>query len=206
MRARLSDSVIERFFVLKSDKKTRQGPYRALFRRRTVLAAGNYNKDKKTGAWNFYNPDGQLVQTYNYDTNTITFEAPIRFSNDIIYLIDDTLKKTDKGTRPLKIGGVYYGYIPYLTMFQLPFDTFGVNTDSFDASVELLISPLGRLADYKVHLKSDLYQYDHTFHLDVNLFSEADRIFVPAKLNDEPILSRIIIKCAVTPGGGLEFW
>jgi hypothetical protein len=205
-RNRLSDSVIERFSVLKSDKKTRVGLYRALFKRRTVVAAGNYNKDKKTGIWNFYDQDGKLVETVNYDTNQITFEAPTSAAEDLSYAFDDPLKKADMITRPIKIGGIYYGYIPYLTIFQLPFDTMGINTDYFDGYVELLISPLGRLADYKVRIVSSLYKYDHTFNLDVSLFNEENRKFIPATINDRPVLSRVIIKCIVTPYGGIDFY
>jgi len=203
---RLSDSVIERFFVLKSDKKTKEGPYRALFQRRIVVAQGHYHKDKKSGVWNFYNQTGHLVETYDYGIQQFTYEAPVLVSDDFSYAIDDTIKKTDKVRRPLKIGGVYYGFIPYLTIFQTPFDTFEVNTDSFDAYVELLISPLGRLADYKVRLVSKEYQYDHIINLDVHLFNEEERTFVPANFNGKPVLSRILIKCWVTPNGGIDFY
>ncbi|MDB5018434.1 MAG: hypothetical protein JWQ84_3266 [Mucilaginibacter sp.] len=203
---RLSDSVIERFFVLKTDKKVKEGPYRALFKRKTIVATGYYRKNKKTGIWNFYKQDGSLVETYNYDTDEITFEAPVYTADDLNYHIDDTIKKADKVTRPLKIGGSYYGFIPYLNLFKLPFDTFGINTDSFNAYVELLISPLGRLADYKVHILSALYNYNYTFNLDVHLFDEADQKFVPATFNEKPVLSRIFIRCVVTDNGGLDFY
>lgn len=203
---RLSESVIERFFVLKADKKTKQGPYRALLKRRTIVAAGYYSKDKKTGTWNFYKQDGSLCETYNYDTNEITFEAPVYTTDDLGYQIDDTVKKTDRVTRPLKIGGCYYGFIPYVNLFKLPFDSYGVNTDSFNAYVELLISPLGRLADYKVHLLSALYDYNRTFSLDVHLFAEPDQKFIPATFNGKPVLSRIIIRCIIAGNDSLDFY
>jgi hypothetical protein len=202
---RLSDSVIEKFSVLKSDRETKSGPYSALFRRKTVIADGNYTNGKKTGIWNFYDTDGKLSQTFNYDTNSFSYVARLDTGSDLLFMFDEKLKKTDTVTRPLKIGEPYYGYIPYVTTFRLPFETFDVNTDLFDAAVELLISPMGRLAEYKVHLVSPFYQYDHTISLDVNLFSEEDKTFVPATLNHKPILSRIIIKCFVT-SKGLDFY
>ncbi len=169
------------------------------------MARGNYRNNKKVGIWNFYDQSGRLAQTFNSDLNVITYEAP-QINDDFTYAIDDTLKATDKTRRPIKIGGSYYGFIPYITAFQMPFDVFDLNTDSFDAYVELLISPLGRLADYKVHVASARYDYNHTFDLDVHLFSEADRTFIPATLNDTQVLSRILIKCFVTDKGGLEFF
>jgi hypothetical protein len=201
---KLSDSVMERFYVLKSNKETKQGPYKAFFRHKTVVASGNYVNGNKTGVWSFYGPEGKLVETFNYDDNALTYEAPLDTGSDIVVIFDGAVEKDDIGTKPIKIGGTYYGYIPYVTAFRLPFETFDVNTSVFDAYVELLISPLGRLAEYKVHLISAYYKYNHTVSLDVNLFSEADRTFIPATLNHKPIISRIVIKCFVTRDG-LEF-
>jgi hypothetical protein len=205
-RNRLTDSVIERFYVLKSNPDVRQGPYKAFFKRRTLIAAGNYNNGQKTGIWYFYNQAGAMIEKYNYNTHTFLLEAPLDKNADLGFLFDESMKKTDTLTRPLKAGGSYYGFIPYLNIFQAPFNTMDINTNSFDAYVELLISPLGRLADYKVHLSSAFYDYDQTINLDVSLFSEADRTFLPATLNGKPILSRIIIRCFFDYSGGLDFY
>lgn len=201
---RLTDSVIERFYVLKSDKDIREGPYKAFFKRKTLIASGNFTKGKKTGIWQFFNTAGILVQKFDYNTNNFTFESVYDTINDVRYLFDAKPQKGDTVTRPLKPGGVYYGYIPYLKLFRLPFDSYGINTDAFDAEIELLVSPLGRLAEYKVHLTSGWYQYDHTVKMDVRLLNEEDQMFMPATLNSKPIISRIIIKCFVT-SEGLDF-
>jgi len=203
---RLSDSVIEKFHVIKTNPTIKQGAYRAIFRHKTVVALGNYKDNKRTGIWHFYNTMGQVVERYNYDSHLITFEARLKKSDDIGYFFDDSLKTTDTLTRPLKIGGCYFGFIPYLNQFQLPFSLYDANANYFDADVELLISPLGRLAEYKVHVISDFYHYDRHFTWDVSLFSEEDRTFIPATLNGKPILSRIIIQCVVTDSGGLDFY
>ncbi len=203
---KLSDSIIESFWVLKSNKDIKQGVYRAFFKRRTLIAAGNYNNNKKTGTWNFYKPNGLLVQRFNYDNNKLLFESASDTLYDVHYLFDEKLNDSDVITRPVKTGGIYYGMVPYLGIFQLPFETFDINTDNFDATVELLISPLGRLADYKVHVISAYYKFNQTFNLDVNLFGEADRQFIPATLNGDAVLSRIIIRCYVTGTGKLDFY
>jgi hypothetical protein len=203
---RLTDSVTETFRVLKLNKDIKQGVYRALFKHKTLVATGNYTNDKKTGIWNFYKPNSILVQRFNYDKNEFVFESGLDTLYDVHYLIDEKIEETDTITRPLKIGGIYYGLIPYISAFQVPFDTFEINTDDFDAVIELLVSPLGRLADYKVHVVSGNYKYKQVFNLDVHLFSEEDRQFIPATLNGKPILSRIIIKCFVTSKGKLDFY
>jgi len=202
---RLTDSVTERYYVLKSNPEIKQGPYKAFFRRRTLIAIGNYNKNIKTGTWQFYNTGGVLVQKYNYDKKIFTYGSPMYDTGDLSFLFDDTLKKGDKIALPLKIGGSYYGFIPYVSLFRVPFETWDIQTDSFEASIELLISPMGRLADYSVHIQSGFYEYDRIFKLDINLFDEADRTFKPATLNGVPVLSRIIIKCFITSSGGLDF-
>jgi hypothetical protein len=205
-KSRLTDSVRERFHVLKSAPDTKVGLYQAFFKRKTLIASGNYTNGKRTGLWHFYTPEGRLVENFDFDTQTFTYEGTLDEQSDLGFLFDDKIGKTDTVTRPLKIGGSYYGFIPYLTIFRLPFDVTDTNTDSFEAIVELLISPGGRLADYKVHLISSYYDYNHTFSLDVNLFSEADRIFVPARLNQRPILSRVFIKCYVTSDGRIDYY
>jgi hypothetical protein len=203
---KLTDSVIERFYVLKSAPQVKQGPYKAFFRRKVLIAAGNYKNDKKVGTWNFYATTGNLIEKFNYDTNSLLYEGPLPKGSPIGFLFDEKINKTDTVTRPIKIGGTYYGFIPYLNVFKLPFDTEDINTDFINAIIELLISPGGRLADYKVHLISERYQYDQTFNLSTDLFSEADKTFVPAKLNGRPILCRIMIKCSISHDDGLNFY
>jgi len=203
---RLTDSVLERFQVLKETPDVKNGLYRALFQRKIPVAVGRYRNDKKIGIWNFYKQDGRLIQRFDYNKNALIYETVDDTDDDVHYIIDKKYTDTDKATRPVKIGSVYYGLIPYLNVFRLPFDTYDVNTNSFRAVVELLVSPLGRLADYKVRVVSDMYEYDRTFNLDANLFSEADRTFVPATINQEPVLSRIVIKCFVQRNGGLDFF
>ena len=204
---RLTDSVIERVHVLKSDGTTKEGLYQAIFRRRTAVASGNYIKGKKTGVWHFYNRQGVLQENYDYTHNEFLYEGPADTAGTIRFVIsvDRTLTDTDRMTRPIKIGGGYYGYIPYINVFKLPFDMYGINNDLFDAQIELLISPLGRLADYNVHITSEYYKYDRRFNLDVKLLDEPDRVFLPATFNREPLMSRVLIQCSVTTTGGLEF-
>jgi hypothetical protein len=203
---RLTDSVIERFSVLKSDPSIKHGLYKAFFQRKTLVASGNYSNGKKSGKWIFYDTDGKMVEKYDYDTNTLYYEAPLDAATDLNYFFDKKTDSTDRVTRPLKIGGAYFGFVPYVSLFRMPFDTFEINTNSFQAYVELLISPGGRLADYKVYLISRYYQYNQTLNMDVNLFSEADKTFIPATINGEPVLCRIFIHCWVTPDGSLDFF
>jgi hypothetical protein len=205
-RNHLSDSVIEHFFVLKSDPKIRQGPYFVLLHRRVALVKGQYKNGAKTGLWQFFDISGRLSERYNYDKKMFTYEGPLYAGADLSYLFDDSLKKGDRLTRPLKIGGVYFGYIPYLNIFKVPFDPLDLNMDLFSAEIELLISPMGRLADYKIRLFSGYYGYDHIFTMDISQFSDEDRSFTPATHNGIPVICRILIKCYVGSKGDLDFY
>jgi len=205
-RERLSDTVVAHYHVLSTPENEKVGPYFVFLHRRTLLVRGNYKNGKKSGVWQFFDIKGVLNEKYNYDKKIFTYEAPLYSSPDFSFLFDDSLKKGDRLTRPLKIGGAYFGFLPYLNLFRLPFAAEDVNTDLFDAYIELLISPMGRLADYNIRLVSSDYNYDQIFNLDVHLFSDEDRMFTPATLNGTSVISRILIHCFVTPQGGLDFY
>ncbi|WP_157740879.1 toxin-antitoxin system YwqK family antitoxin [Mucilaginibacter xinganensis] len=202
----LTGSVIERYKVLKTDEKTKVGAYTAFYKRRTLIASGNYSKGVRSGIWTFYDEEGRLNEKYDFDKSEFLFLAPLDTATDIQFKFDGEIKVTDRLTRPLKPGGIYYGFIPFVNAFKVPFDTEGVNMNYFDAFVELLVSPGGRLADYKVHLVSRAYQYTQTISLSLALFSEENKQFVPATLNRQPILSRIFIRCSVESDGSLDFY
>ncbi len=204
-RSRLTNDVIERFYVLKTNNEIRQGLYRALYRRNTVVAIGNYQNNKKKGIWRFSDRNGATIQQFNYDNHFLISESALDKNADVSFLIDDTLRNCDELTRPVKPGGNYFGLIPYINTFQLPFETYNIDTSEFDAEVELLISQGGMLAEYKVHISSEYYDYEQVFNLSPKLFDLEDKIFLPATLNGKPIISRIIINCAVNSQGGLEY-
>ena len=203
---RINDNVIEKFQVAKDNDQIKDGPYEAMYRRKVPVAMGNYTKGKKTGSWRFYDPNGKLMQIYDYDNHELKYEAKEYTAiSDFYYAIDKEISDTDKITKPIKAGGRYYGYLPYLGMYKLPFNPYEYGTNGCVAIVELLISPLGRLASFKVRTACSLLEYDQSITLNTKLFKEEDRQFIPATFNGEPILSRIIIRCRVTQDGGLEF-
>jgi len=205
-KARLNGDVIEKFQVLKEHQDIRNGPYQALYRRRVPVAQGNYTNNKKTGTWHFYDPKGKLMQVYDYDSKTIKYEAKeYAQASDFYYGIDKEISDTDKVTKPLKVGGRYFGYLSYLGLYQPPFNPYEYGTYGCVAIVELLISPLGRLADFKVRTNCSSIQYDQTITMHINLFKEEDRQFIPATYNGQPVVSRILIRCTLNSSGNLEF-
>ena len=206
IKNKLADKVTEIFHVIKGNEQVKVGLYHAVYKRNIPVASGNYVNGKRTGTWFFFDSKGELLQTYNYNLSRLQYEAPELQGSDLRYLVDNELTDTDRTTKPVKIGGRYFGYLPYLGLYRTPFEPNEVAVSAFVGVVELLISPLGRLADYKVHLISNYYDYDRTTTMDLNLFKDEDKQFVPATINSEPVLSRIVIKCKLNSDGGLDFY
>jgi len=204
---RLTDSVSEVYHVLKTNKYIKHGLYQALFQHFQPVATGMYENDKKVGTWRFYDPKGKLMQTYDYSTRLARFEAPEDTTSNLRYLLDKDLKPGDKATKPIKTGGRYFGYLNYLQLFNLPEaykDHPEVELNEVKTTVELLISPGGRLADYKVHINNGAQ--DNVIKMNTNLPNEEDRMFTPATLNGEPVACRIIIRAYITEKGHLDFY
>jgi hypothetical protein len=200
----LTQSVIEHFLVLRSNKEIKQGLYQAIYRRRIALASGTYTNNKRVGVWHFYDKYGRLVQNFNYEQNSITWEMAddTLTAAHIGYGFDNKITDSDRVTKPMKAGGSYYGYIPYLKLFRLSDDYMGTDLTQFSAVLEILVSPGGRLADFKVHIKSPVDERITTFSTD--LIDEEDRLFVPATINHKPVLCRIFVKCRITDEGELD--
>ncbi|MEZ2334396.1 hypothetical protein AB6735_02140 [Mucilaginibacter sp. RCC_168] len=201
---RLTDQITERISVLKSDKSTRQGIYQAVTEKNIAVASGSFDNDKKVGVWHFYDPQGRLLQNYDYTKKTLLFEAPEDTTSSLRYFVDKALTDSDRTTKPVKAGGRYFGYLPYLKVFKLPNELMGISRTASYAVIELLVSPGGRLADFKVHLFSGL-NYHRVFAMSTDMPNEEDKIFIPATVNGDPIGCRIMIRCLIDNEGGLEF-
>jgi hypothetical protein len=195
--------ITEKLRVLKSDKSTRQGLCQVIYDKKYAIASGQFDHDVKVGIWHFYGSDGQLLQNYDYTTKELTYEAPEDTLSNLRYFVDKQLTDSDKTTKPLKIGGRYYGFLPYLKLFRLPGNLIDINRAVSVAVCELLVSPYGRLAYLKVTLYSG--NFSKTFNLNINLLSEEDKVFVPATVNKEPIGCRIMLRAYIEEDGTLGF-
>ncbi|WP_183559107.1 hypothetical protein [Mucilaginibacter sp. SP1R1] len=200
---RLTDLITEKISVLKSDKATRQGLYQAIYLEKTTIASGQFNSDKKTGICHFYDTKGRLLQNYDYTKKTLMYEAVEDTTSNLRYFVDKQLTDTDHTTKPVKVGGRYFGYLPYFKLFKLPAGLMDINRLASMAVVELLISPGGRLADFKVHIYSGA-NYQKNFNMNIDLLNEEDKEFIPATLNGEPIGCRIMVRCLINAEGGID--
>jgi len=194
---KLTPEVTEKYHVLKSDYNTLQGTY-AAYLKKVLVAAGNYNKNIKTGTWTFFDAKGKVSQRFNYDKKTLVYEAPHDSTSSVRYVVDDSLKNNPLFTRPVRIGGRYYGYLPYINLIKLPAYVSNLNNTTDRATMELLITPLGRLAEYKLHISTIgaiNQDNDVVLNINLNLLKDEDKVFLPATLNNNPIAVRIVIPC-----------
>ncbi len=174
-----------------------QGQYTAYLNKK-LLAVGNYDKNKKIGTWTFFDKQNQPCQRYNYDTKTLMFEAPENESNGVRYIVDDSLKTDYTFNRPVRVGGRYYGYLNYVNLIRLPEDLRNLNNEAYNPTLELLVSPGGRLAEFKFRLHPPYMASEYNdviLNVNLKLVKDEDKIFIPAKLNDQPVSIRIIIPC-----------
>ncbi|RFZ94721.1 hypothetical protein D0C36_04055 [Mucilaginibacter conchicola] len=208
---KLTNTITENFLVL-NNGNTRHGMYQALYKKKIAIASGAYNNGKRVGLWQFYNNRGTVVQSYNFDKQQFVFEAPEDSTSNIHYFIDrtfDTIQVANaKADKPLRIGGCYYGYMPYVSLFRIPkrYTRADYDFSKIKVVVELLVSQGGRLADYTVHL---VYQPTNELMEDIRmnlkLPNPDDLIFTPATYNGEPVACRIMIECTLNDNGTIDF-
>lgn len=194
---KLIDGNKEIYHVLKSDAKIKQGMYQVTHKNQ-VIVSGMYSRNKMIGMWHYFNSRGTLLQNYDFDNRKLNYEAPDSSSfSKFTYLYDQNIKPTDRVTKPVRIGGRYYGYFPYIKLFRLVENSVQA-TNLKTVIFELLISPGGNLADSKLYLNYSLSQ--KVLQTDIGVLSPDDKLFIPATVNYESVSCRIRIECHVTNG------
>ncbi|RVU00743.1 hypothetical protein EOD41_12180 [Mucilaginibacter limnophilus] len=205
IKGRIYNKFTEKYNVLADSPKLKHGLYQALYNKKIAVASGQYTRGKRTGLWHFYNIQGTPIQNYNYNTNTLLYESAADTVRGIKYFVDGNIDSIAKTTRPIKPGGVYFGYLPYISQFIMPKDLSDADPEYFGAVVELLVSPGGRLADYKIRVVSPDGQYNKVADMDMNFLTEEDKRFIPATINNQPVAVTIYIPCRITASGRLEY-
>ncbi|MGD1958877.1 MAG: TonB family protein [Fulvivirga sp.] len=64
----------ETFYVLKSDETVKNGEYKKEIRG-SLLKKGNYQNNKRTGVWEYYNLNKELMHKINLDDSALVYEA-----------------------------------------------------------------------------------------------------------------------------------
>lgn len=189
-----SGGITEKYNVLKSNRKIKQGLYQQVTRKNNALVSGAYDQNKRVGIWHFYDRDGKVNELYNYTTKKLLYEAPVDSTHDYIeYIFDRKITRTDTATKPIRIGGTWFGYLPYIKLFKIDSES-PYTSAPIRAFLQMLVSPGGRLSECKliVQLKSNNAIVD-TYVLKNELLDEEDKEFVPATVNHQPVVATISV-------------
>nr|WP_294790242.1 hypothetical protein [uncultured Mucilaginibacter sp.] len=188
--------------IIAADKQIKQGLYQATYNKKIVLAQGKYADDKRVGMWRFFDKKQRLAQVFNYDTGKLVFEAPEDESSNFKYEIDTKNTDSITITKPLKKGGRYFGYVPYLRFFKSQAGLQGYDPGDVRIVIELFITSMGRLAEFKMHTITP--DYNNFFSVDPESLYPEDKTFMPATYNNAPISSHIFIVCYINKHGELD--
>ena len=199
------DDISERYqaTVDSNNAETKVGAYTAN-RGKKVVAKGQYQNGKRSGIWHFYNYDGKEMQQYDYDNSKLLLEAPETAQSNIHYRIDYTLTDKDKVSQPIKPGGRYFGYLPYVKLMRRIHDLRGLDPDQYLVVLRLLVSPLGRLADCTVELTYRTTGQTATYVVDADVLPESDKQFIPATFNGQAVASRVEVLCQPDDDGEIN--
>lgn len=194
----LTPQITEKFSVQKANKKIREGEYTAMYNKSTVLAQGNYENGNRTGEWEFYSSKGNHIQTYNYDTNTMTFRDTSG-KKGMKYYFSQNILKADSVSNPIPIGGYYFVIVPM--MFYHPELSAMIRKtypgiEKVECTHIFTVSPEGLLAKHQVMItvegKNQIYNLS-----DMNLEDEYKK-FVPGTINGKPVESKITQTASIT--------
>lgn len=92
----------EVFYVLKDNQEIRHGEYKRTSGKLKII--GQYANNKRTGIWKSFDYNGELIQTINFSTNSIT---PNKISDDSKHWIkkDNAFVEVKPDQAPAFIGG-----------------------------------------------------------------------------------------------------
>jgi hypothetical protein len=199
--------IFENYNVLKSNQKVKQGLYQLITRKKTAIASGGYTNNNRSGIWHFYDQDGRVAELYNYTTKQLLYEAPVDSTKDYVeYIFDRKTTYKDTVTKPVRIGGMYYGYIPYLKLFKIDASNI-YSAAPLSAFLQILVSPSGQLAECKLVVK--LKQTNNivdTYVLNNELLNADEKTFIPATINSRPVTATISIYCKINSDWGISFY
>ena len=184
--------IFEKFNVLKTDKKIKQGEYTATIQG-NVIAQGNYTNGKRSGDWTFYSPRGKKpIQIFNYDQNKFTLLDSVDMRGPS-YIVETT-NPSDVISPPVKIGGS--GGIFALTTSRI--ELRGLTRGELPGVIKLtlkhtlIINQTGQIVDHLVEATGDNHMAK-TLHLNDVTFDPEVARFIPATVNGQPVMSKVVI-------------
>jgi len=200
-----SENILEKFSVLKADKKIRQGLFQSFYNENKLVASGRYNNGKKIGIWRYSNFNGIINQVYDYTNNKLLFTI-MPDTSFARFEFDTKINDADSLTYPVKIGGNFYGYWFFLSSHigQLALDMRNDADDFMRAKrysevmkgyrcIHVLTVGIdGILARWQLLVTGK--DFKELYEIKLDKVSEDNKLFIPATQNGKPVASKVYIQ------------
>ncbi len=196
----LGMSIKEKFEVLKSDKRVKQGSYQA-FRDTSVLANGYYRKGERSGHWVFYDHTHKMVQAYNYTRQQLIFQDTANVAK-LGYEFNDSVAVGDKIRYPVKIGGLQYGISPLTLNVDALARTLYASSPGRNNFSCLHIFTVGTEGQIKKHeVLVDHAGQKKMYILNDDNIADEYKQFIPGTINDKPAECKVSVETVITTSG-----
>lgn len=203
-KTRIAPTLLENFQFISKNKNIKNGEAFILDINNKELGRGNYKENKKDSIWNYFSQSGELIQVYDYTNKKIIYNFPdestivkSRYELDTIGLINAKI------TKPLKIGGLYYGFNLLYNQRNLPKE---VKDQKESVLMEYVfsISETGKMETFSINYSSTFYNAVYPQSIK-GLYQDAYE-FMPATINGNPVKSKLVyqIMLYINPGRDLR--
>ncbi len=210
------------YYVLKSDQSVKHGEYKIkaysgsaillsgtysygekvgkwtekYYRKgRELKSVGEYKKNLKVGKWSFYNPKGELVQEYDFDTNELIKSIECGEKKDYDVYINEKIVKSILECPPSYIGGkealTYELYKKISYSFDFKSNSEGRTKIDIDNSISFFIDEKGDIDNIKFAKKVEIDKLKEFIEKQV---LERKGKWLAGSLNGSKVKSKIEIK------------
>ena len=198
-----SDGNKEVYYVLKSDKKIKEGPYQRINSFNKVSLEGSYKNDFRDGAWieywpssaiksrgnyllgerigvwEFYDPKGALEQKYDFTKKELVFDKLIEQSRDKPYKV---IKGADTITSVLERPPLYIGGKTKMQSAMTKGIVFP-RLESGEVKVSFIIDKDGKASNHKIISSLN----DECDKVSLRMVKQIPDNWFPAILNGETV-------------------
>ena len=186
----LSRHLREVYDVLKTNWKIRDGSYTVINDKSQPVVKGEYTNGRKTGIWNYYDNAGNMVQQYDFDRDTLLFQAKDSLSvvhDD--FQIPQGVDDAEKLQRPYKIGGPEYGFYLLYDERDIP-QTVKNTSGKAEMTYVLTIDEKGHLENYTLIFGGENFN-DIVIRRSVKGLPEEALEYSAARIDAKPVRSKI---------------
>ncbi|WP_353139625.1 energy transducer TonB [Pseudopedobacter sp.] len=171
----------EKYYVLKSNKKIKHGPYEKTGIKK-LYVKGTYTNGERSGIWEFHNIDGKLLSKYDFDNKTL-----LLFNTKNETKPTKKINTVDTLTRPaIFIGGNDYIISAIATSLKYPLEARSSNAMG-RVTVHFTVNKDGHASNY--HVKEPLgYGLDEEA---IRVIESIPNLWLPALNEGKPVDSEL---------------